>query len=57
MKKINNKEIKNKYPKNQKELNELILETSKNLEEIRTNPLVFVDILSKEICLENRRKK
>lgn len=55
MKKINNKEIKNKYPKNQKELNELILETSKNLEEIRTNPLVFVDILGKEICLENRK--
>ena len=57
MKKINNKEIENKYPKNQKELNELILETSKNLEEIRINPLVFVDTLGKEICLENRRKK
>lgn len=47
----------NKYPKNQKELEKLILETYKNLEEVREQPLVFVDINGNQIDFNKEREK
>ena len=49
----------NKYPKNQKELekfNKLILETCERLEEVREQPLVFVDINGNEIDFNKERE-
>ena len=46
----------NKYPKNQKELEKLIIETYKNLEEVREQPLVFVDINGDEINFDKERE-
>ena len=47
----------NKYPKNQKEFNKLILETYERLEEVREQPLVFVDINGNEIDFNKEREK
>ena len=47
----------NKYPKNQKELEKLILETYERLEEVREQPLVFVDINGNEIDFNKEREK
>ena len=47
----------NKYPKNQKELEKLIIETYKNLEEVREQPLVFVDINGNEIDFNKESEK
>lgn len=46
-----------KYLKNQKELNKLILETCERLEEVREQPLVFVDINGNEIDFNKEREK
>ena len=46
----------NKYPKNQKEFNKLILETYERLEEVREQPLVFVDINGDEIDFNKERE-
>ena len=47
----------NKYPKNQKELEKLIIETYKNLEEVREQPLVFVDINGNQIYFNKESEK
>ena len=47
----------NKYPKNQKEFNKLILETYERLEEVREQPLVFVDINGSQIDFNKEREK
>ena len=47
----------NKYPKNQKEFNKLILETCERLEEVREQPLVFVDINGNQIDFNKEREK
>lgn len=47
----------NKYPKNQKELEKLIIETCERLEEVREQPLVFVDINGNEIDFNKEREK
>ena len=47
----------NKYPKNQKELEKLIIETCKRLEEVREHPLVFVDINGNQIDFNKEREK
>ena len=46
-----------KYLKNQKEFNKLILETCERLEEVREQPLVFVDINGNEIDFDKEREK
>ena len=47
----------NKYPKNQKEFNKLILEACERLEEVREQPLVFVDINGNQIDFNKEREK
>ncbi len=47
----------NKYPKNQKELEKLIIETCKRLEEVREQPLVFVDINGNQIDFNKESEK
>lgn len=47
----------NKYPKNQKEFNKLILETCERLEEVRERLLVFVDINGDEINFDKESEK
>ena len=55
---VNKMKNKNtKYLKNQKELNKLILETCERLEEVREQPLVFVDINGNEIDFNKEREK
>ena len=46
----------NKYPKNQKELEKLIIETYKNLEDVGEHPLVFVDINGNQIDFNKERE-